>query len=372
MQYIFVLGRDGELSKLEIESVLELKNIEFKILDGNDSALVIETAKLDPKIINELGGVIKIAQVFSSTTRMDQVEQNLEKAELYTGTKNKLEYYIDAMNTGLLSFVEDYLKDYFKTIRVKAMYKSNNEPTKLVNKNILKEGLNLVIFKGFIGKAIAITNPKEFKTRDLARPEVDHMKVISIRLAKILVNIAKVKKEGTLLDPFCGSGTILQEALLKGINAVGVDKDQESVRQAEKNITWAINEFRIKNQIKIIKGDSVNLSEKLKENSIDGVVTEPYMGPYIRKLPNMSEARDLVIELSDLYANLLKSLKTVMKKEARLVIVIPKFRTRENRNVMIDFRTMAEEKGFNLITKPIAYGYKENKLLREIYVLENQ
>ncbi len=371
MQYLFVLGRDGELSKLEIESVLELNNIEFKIVDANDSVLVLDIVKLDPKIINEFGGVIKIAKVISSTTRMDQVEQNLDKAELYVGTKNKIEYYIDAMNTGLLSFVEDYLKDYFKTIRVKAMYKSNNEPSKLVNKDILREGLNLVIFKGYIGKAIAITDPREFKRRDLARPEVDHMKVISIRLAKILVNLTKVKKEGTLLDAFCGSGTILQEALLKGINVFGIDKDQESVKQAEKNITWLINEFRLKNFVKIINWDSANLSGKLQENSVDGVATEPYMGPYIRKLPNMGEARKLVLELSELYSNLLKSLKKVLKKNARVVIVIPKFKTRENRIIMIDFKIIAESNGFSLAFKPIQYGYKENKLLREIYVLEN-
>src|SRR3989344_3016864 len=218
MQYIFVLGRDQELSKLEIESVLENKGINYKVSDEGKGNIVIDCEKLKPSIIDEFGGIIKIAEVISNSSRIDHIEDNLSKVEIYNGKSNKIEYYIDSFSTNLLSFVEDYLKDYFRSIKLKALYRKSADPSKLINKEILKNGVELVIFKGYIGKTIAITNPKEFKTRDLARPKVDYMKVISIRLAKILINISKAKDSDTLLDPFCGSGTILQEALLKGIN----------------------------------------------------------------------------------------------------------------------------------------------------------
>ena len=68
MLYLFVLGRDSELSKLEIEAVLESKGIEFAIKDEGKSILVIDCKELNPKIIEEFGGIIKIAKVISSTS----------------------------------------------------------------------------------------------------------------------------------------------------------------------------------------------------------------------------------------------------------------------------------------------------------------
>ncbi len=369
MFYLFILGRDHELSKIEIESLLESKNIEYKVMDESREVIVIETKYLDPKIIEEFGGIIKIAKVISNTNKHYEIEENLEKANLYEGNKNKIEYCVDGFSTNLLSFVVDFLKDYFKNIKLKALHSKTNEPSKLINKRILEEGLDLVIFKNFIGKTIAVSNPLEFKKRDLARPEVDYMKVISIRLAKILVNISKVKKNQTLLDPFCGAATVLQEALLKGINVIGLDTDIESVKQAEKNLQWLVKEYNIKNSYKLLNIDCTKLNN-IKENSIDGLVTEPYMGPYIRKLPTIPQAKELVLELSDLYNELLKNIKNVLKKNSRVVIIIPKFRTRENKKVFLEFRSIAESNNFSVIFKPINYGYKESKLLREIYILE--
>ena len=49
------------------------------------------------------------------------------------------------------------------------------------------------------------------------------------RLAKILINLSEVKDEEILLDPFCGIGVILEEALLQNINVIGIDKDKKAV-----------------------------------------------------------------------------------------------------------------------------------------------
>ncbi len=43
------------------------------------------------------------------------------------------------------------------------------------------------------------------------------------QLAKSLLNLANVKQGETVLDPFCGSGTVLLEAQLNGMTAIGID-----------------------------------------------------------------------------------------------------------------------------------------------------
>ncbi len=370
MIYLFVLGRDPELTIMEIECVLEDIGIKFRILGNNESVAVVECSYLDPGIIKKFGGIVKIAKVISNTDDIHEIESNLENDGLYFGESNKIEYYIDHYNTKLLPLVEDFVKDYFKKIKLRALYKKISEPSKLAKKDILNKGLNLVVHRNYIGKVISITNPLEFKKRDIERPAVDYAKVISIRLAKILINLSKARSGETLLDPFAGSGTILQEALLNEINVIGTDNDNNSINEANKNLEWLADKYNIKTNFRIIKTDVKNLAEKLKEKSIDAVVTEPYMGPFIRKLPTMPEAKKLAGELSLLYSNLLANLNKVIKNGKRVVIVIPVFRTGENRKVFIDFQRILEECGFFSVYPPIKYGSSKNKLLRQIYVLE--
>ncbi|MBS3167879.1 methyltransferase domain-containing protein [Candidatus Woesearchaeota archaeon] len=368
MLYLFLLGRDPELSKLEIESVFERLKIKFQIIESGKHVAVVDCDKLNPRIINEFGGIINIAEVISSSDRLDQIEEALNKADIYNGTSNKIEYFIDHFSTDLTSFLEDYLKDYFKSIKVKALYKKQGEPSRIFEKLQLGKTLNFVVFKSYIGKVFSITNPKEFKMRDDVRPNVDFLKVISIRLAKILVNLSKAKENQILLDPFCGSGTILQEAMLKGIKVIGVDNDKEAMKQSKDNLEWLKGTYKLNVDFKLIEANVIDLAKEIKK--VDAVVTEPYMGPYIRKLPNVLEGRKLVIELSNLYNDLMKNLKDIIKTNGRLVIIIPTIRTRENKKLFINFNDIIEKNGFNLINNPIEYNYRKSKILRQIYVLE--
>lgn len=43
-----------------------------------------------------------------------------------------------------------------------------------------------------------------------------------------MINISGIK-EGVLLDPFCGIGSILQEAVLMGFDIRGVDIDKNCI-----------------------------------------------------------------------------------------------------------------------------------------------
>ena len=84
-----------------------------------------------------------------------------------------------------------------------------------------------------------------------------------------------------LLDPFCGNGTILQEALMMGIKVIGIDKDEKSVKDARQNLKWLKRKYKLKGESKIVLGDSKNLDV----GEVDCIVTEPYMGPYLKKYP---------------------------------------------------------------------------------------
>lgn len=366
--YLFVLGRDPELSKIEIESLLQTLNLDFGIIDSNNHVAVVKMSGYNSNIINRLGGTIKIAEVISNTNKIEEIETNLEKADLYPGTKNKILYFITPFNTDLLSYVEDFLKDYFRRIKLKALYKKNNSPSSLIRKEILEEGLDIVIYKKLIAKTIAVSNPLELKQRDLGRPAVDYMKSISIRLAKILINLSKTKESQILIDPFCGSGTILQEAMLNDINVIGLDVDKTSIEQTKLNLEWLKDAYPLKSNYRLLNLDCRKLNSIIKK--ADSIVTEPYLGPFIRKVPSLFQAKQLIEELTDLYNSLLKQANLILSKGKRIVLILPRFKTLEGKMLYVDISYLAEQNGFYLAYKPIIYAYKESKLIREICVLE--
>jgi tRNA G10 N-methylase Trm11 len=49
------------------------------------------------------------------------------------------------------------------------------------------------------------------------------------QLVKSLFNIAKLKESVKVLDPFCGSGTVMLEAYLNGFEGYGCDLDPLAV-----------------------------------------------------------------------------------------------------------------------------------------------
>ena len=68
----------------------------------------------------------------------------------------------------------------------------------------------------WVGVTSYIPETQQFQLRSNERPVVSADISISSRLAKVLLNIGGVRKGQTVLDPFCGSGTVLSEALLTG------------------------------------------------------------------------------------------------------------------------------------------------------------
>ncbi|MDD3678969.1 MAG: hypothetical protein PHT36_01860, partial [Patescibacteria group bacterium] len=63
--YIFVLGSNPALSLAEIISLFS----KDKILDSSREVTLLNTNKLNPEIINHLGGTIKVAQVFGEMSK---------------------------------------------------------------------------------------------------------------------------------------------------------------------------------------------------------------------------------------------------------------------------------------------------------------
>src|SRR3989338_8061162 len=144
------------------------------------------------------------------------------------------------------------------------------------------------------------------------------------KLARMMVNLARAPSGGIVLDPFCGSGTVLMEAGLLGYRVIGSDVSAEAVRRSRENLTWA----HLKGA-RIEKCDVRSLP--FEEGVVDAVVTEPNLGPPRRGRESSADSQRVAIALQGLYRDAFGSFSRVLKKGGRVVFVFPTFRITDGR-----------------------------------------
>ena len=357
-EYIFVFGREPELSFLEVVSYFQSHDINYKLVEWKNEIVIFLLDNLNFELlIKRLGGTVKIAEIF------------LEYE--YKGSENKLNFGI-SVYSGDGSRLRDYLEGEFKKERVKAVFRKSRDKVFMPSEIFAKNLLEFIVYGKYHGRTIAAFNPKEYKGREETRPKQILLHQVSLRLARILINLSYARHN--LLDPFCGVGTILQEAMISGIDVHGVDVDNESVEASKENLNWLKEKYHLENNFKIIKGDSGKLARYFKRNEIHAVATEPDLGPYYRKMPNREEINKVIKILENLYFDFFLELRHVMKKNGKVAIVLPRLKYKNGyRDVSINkiisqtgFRLFSADKRIKL---PIV---SEGRFLdRMIYVFES-
>jgi len=90
------------------------------------------------------------------------------------------------------------------------------------------------------------------------------------KLACLLVNLSRVKANEYFLDPFCGTGSLLIESSLMGINTIGFDLTRWIAKGAQLNL----NQFSL-DRGSVLRADSTQ--RKLPVRFVDAIATDvPY------------------------------------------------------------------------------------------------
>ncbi|MFW9769777.1 MAG: TRM11 family SAM-dependent methyltransferase [Candidatus Thorarchaeota archaeon] len=162
--------------------------------------------------------------------------------------------------------------------------------------------------------------------RDESRPFVSAEISTSPKLCRSLLNLAGARPGDTVLDPFCGTGTLLMEAAILGMKCIGIDIDSDQVHGARSNMKWLAKDLGEKLQYDIFKGDSRKLSTLVKKQ-VDAVAFEPLLGPIYKEVPSVEEAQKTIKELTILYREALTEIAKVLRPEGRVAMTIPVINT---------------------------------------------
>lgn len=337
MDYAFILGTHPAWSVAEIAAVLGEQGLfwqDERILIKKDAEIVADS------LIKRLGGVLKIGQI-EAFVPIDTPFPKLAKqcsqllAEKAARGEGKLIFGLSDQGVGG-RFAADRLglniKKELKALDISSRLVTSRErelSSVVVGQNkLLTKGAELIFFRHqqdlFIVRTLAIQPFKDLSRRDFGRPaRDDHSGMLPPKLAQILINCASQQGyQGLLLDPFCGSGTIITEAMLMGYqNLMGTDLSERAVKDSRVNAEWIRELYGLEIRPKFHIKNATRLDQFLKPKSVDTIVTEPYLGPQ-RGLNDIEAVKD---ELQALYAQALNNFYQILKPGGRVTMVWPVF-----------------------------------------------
>ena len=401
------LGANSELSKLELSSILEEFSItELKFQEWKKYVLLELNKEHQAKLIKSLensGSIIKAGSLKIEEKIRDLKElrpkitsyltKTLQTLPIQKTRKIKISINIQTSNDEIRTQINSMIKkSIYHTstdlrIETKIRYPKREStelsPFQFFKDNFHKRGIEITCLviksKVFLGHVRWVTNPLKDIKQDEGRPVRLFTHGTSIKLARTLVNLSKIEKGDVLFDPFCGTGTILLEGLKQDMKAIGIDRDPKCVRASKANLNHFSMQHSSKEKVKdkwsIHLLDSRDLNQVM-DTEIGGLVTEPYLGPFIKDLPSKEKAKDTMIMLEKLYTKVLQKGIKYLKTGHRVILIIPEYRYSQEHSIYPDFQKIAIKCNLNLQTEsalfnvklPVQIGRKHNIINRKLVI----
>lgn len=370
---IALFGREPTLSAWELVRLLKVQTLP---LLTRELAVFPKPAGLTLAALQQRsGGLVKVGTVHGTVRDLAELEHVLEKRWpdlIPAGSTARVAFGGSAYDAGQavsrslrkdLTELLQRLKHSLVAQGRAARLVTSREPTlsaaALTQGKILDRGFELLVLatpSGLLwGTTVAMQDIAAYGKRDVGRPARDRVSgMLPPKVAQAMVNLAQPGESATLLDPFCGSGTILQEAALLGIRTLwGADVSGKAVADTEENMAWLARHLPAlaDADVRVQLGDAKDSANVWGANTADVIVTEPYLGPPQRGTPQGRVLLPLVSALSRQYGVWLHALARVLKPQGCVVMVWPFFRV-EPRGYFLQLQQEAHSAGFTVEAPP--------------------
>lgn len=354
--YLAVLGREPELSVAELEAIFgRVKKI-------SDNLATFES-KIMPNI-DMLGGSLKLAAKLDKKP-LEYLSELEGKITLgvsdYSKGASKKSASLEAMK------LKKILVRHGKSVRVVLGEATLSTATSLHNglsgKNPKK--VELIKFNNDWYKVIGVQDIDAYSRRDQGRPARDaKVGMLPPKLAQILINLCGPLKVGAVvLDPFCGTGVLLQEAILMDYSAYGTDISERMIEYSKKNLDY----FKLKDY-KLEVGSAVDH----KWSEIDAVACEGYLGKPMSKIPSEIDLKEQKQECSSIFLGFLKNLAKQIEKDTPVVIAAPAWLRENGKYERLEILDQIADMGYNVEnkTREGLFYYREGQIVaRDIIIL---
>lgn len=386
MKYLAVLGRQPEISIAELSALFsDVKKI-------NNSLATFTADSVD---IDRLGGSIKIA-VKLDVSPLEYL-QKIEDGKITIGISDYSKGSSARTAKTEALKLKQILVRHGRSVRVveshdKALPTATSLHNGLSGKNTKKCEL-IKVDKDWY-RVVGVQNIDAYTKRDQARPARDaKVGMLPPKLAQILINLCGPLPAGSrILDPFCGTGVVLQEALLMGYTAYGTDLSERMVEYTSRNLNWLSSERATlapvvtglaaparhpsrcssDSQFQVSVGDATNFKWELP---IDAVACEGYLGAPMSQVPPEIKLKDQKHECSSIILGFLKNLSGQIKSGTPVVIAAPAWLRNDGSYSRLDIVDEIENMGYNVMNKSregLLYHRDDQIVARDIIILRKK
>lgn len=408
MKSLMILGRQAELGLAELESLYGAAKVQAA---GTQAAII----DVDPCLLafDRLGGSIKFCKLLTTldTTNWGEIEKFLLKVspdQSRTMPEGKM-----LLGLSLYDFNESIQRIEATGLSLKKAIRKTDRPVRLVpnkehelnsasvihNKLTSPNGWELVFVKDgnqtHIAQTVKVQDIDAYTRRDRERPLRDsRIGMLPPKLAQIIVNLSvgalpedKLQNicdipagdpvpfnllNKTILDPFCGTGVLLQEASLMGYHVIGTDLEPRMVKYSIGNLEWLRGLYSLPELDSVVEqGDATDHKWVTQP---DFIAAETYLGRPFTAMPTPDVLMQTVNECNIILKKFLQNLHGQLKPGTRLCIAIPAWQTRLNQYKSLPLVDQIENMGYNRVSfehapESLIYSRKEQIVARQLLVI---
>ena len=394
MKYVAIAGRQPLISLAEIQALYDKaarlvgkKLVFFEINEDGEE-------NISPDI-NRLGGSLKLGRFFNTDF------SKLAKFLATTHPEGKITLGISDFSkqkkSGLAKQKSMELKRSLARVGRSVRVITSNEPeisSATAHHNQLGEKagcFEIFLIDREIYLSLGTQNITAYTERDQARPARDaKVGMLPPKLAQILINLCGKLPEGArVLDPFCGTGMVLQEAAIMGYVPYGTDLNERMVEYSKKNLSWLFNE-RNRKRFKILPGliqkkdqilNAISVGDATSftwEGEIDAVAFEGYLGAPMSKPPVDIKFKTEKAKCREIAMGFMKNITPQIKSGTPVVVALPAWLRENGKYAGLNILDEIQEMGYNFekfqdLSQSDLLYYREGQIVaREIIVIRKR
>ncbi len=352
---IAILGRQSKFGLAELESLLGAPNVrplgrEAAVINGS-----VDSARL--------GGVMRLARPLGeiAATGWNQIAAQLAKAlpgYLAGVPEGKIKLGISVFGVQVsqrqLFATGLELKKIARAAGRSARIIPNSAPelnsAQVLHNQLAGElGIELLLIadgqKTHVARTTWVQDIDAYAARDFGRPKRDaFVGMLPPKLAQTMLNVAQVQPGERVLDPFCGTGVVLQEAALLGCPTYGTDLSEKMVDYSRANLAWLGQQHKITQPLLEV-ADATN---HRWQSPIGHVVCETYLGQPLSGLPKPEKLAEIMHDCNTILGKFLKNMAGQLKPGTRCTVAVPAWRV-ANQFKQLELLDHLEDLGYNRV-----------------------
>lgn len=383
MAHIALLGRQPAFGVAELEQLYGAGSVRW----FSDAAAVVDSPQFD---FNRLGGTQKAGRVVAELSgEWHRVSIHIVKAYTTAWAKRDGKITLGISAYGFSASARDVqktgivLKSKLKAHGVSLRLVPNPEPALNTaashhNKLGLSENhVELLVVRSpkgkvIIAESVGAQNITALAARDQARPKTDSfVGMLPPKLARIMVNLTGTTT-GRILDPFCGTGVLLQEAALLDFDVYGTDLSEKMVRYSQENLEWLKERYSLTTKSVVSHGDAMTTRW---EQPIDAVATETYLGQPFSAPPSPTKLTEVRGNCNHIISEFLSNIASQLTPGTPLVVAIPAWRDKDGAFTHLPLIANLKKLGFtehrltHVTPEQLLYYREDQVVARELLLL---